>query len=144
MRAELVIDASVAVKWVVREDGAELAATLRDAFDAGTTQLLSPDHGLGEIANALRRRVAQGVWTRRDAEEAFQLFTPMSEIFEPVPHLWPHTLSVAFDWELTPYDAVYVLLAQERRTELVSADRRLLDAGRRHHLPVVDLETAVA
>ncbi|WP_188897131.1 type II toxin-antitoxin system VapC family toxin [Microlunatus endophyticus] len=39
--------------------------------------------------------------------------------------VWPHTLEAALQWQVTTYDAVYVLTALDQGTELVTADTRL-------------------
>jgi hypothetical protein len=63
----LVVDASVALKWVVTEPGSEEAASLLDELATGTLALLAPEHLVGEVANGLRKRVAQNVLTAKDA-----------------------------------------------------------------------------
>jgi predicted nucleic acid-binding protein len=63
----LVVDASVALKWVVTEPGSEEAASLLDDMAAGAIALLAPEHLVGEVANGLRKRVAQNVLTVEDA-----------------------------------------------------------------------------
>ena len=52
---------------------------------------------------------------------------------------WVATLADALCWTVTTYDALYVRLALDLDCELVTADRRLVQAGRRARLPVVAL-----
>jgi predicted nucleic acid-binding protein len=40
----LIVDASVALKWVVTEPGSEEAASLLDELTTGTLALLAPEH----------------------------------------------------------------------------------------------------
>jgi plasmid stability protein len=63
----LVIDASVAMKWVVTESGSDQDAALLTELAGGAVSLVAPEHLLGEVGNGLRRRVAQGVLTTADA-----------------------------------------------------------------------------
>jgi predicted nucleic acid-binding protein len=57
----LVVDASVALKWVVTEPGSVEAAALLDEIAAGVVVLVAPEHLIGEVANGLQKRVAQQV-----------------------------------------------------------------------------------
>ena len=61
MSATLVIDASVALKWLVTEAGSAAANDLLDRAADGETLLVAPEHLLGEVGNGLRKRVAQRV-----------------------------------------------------------------------------------
>jgi predicted nucleic acid-binding protein len=67
----LVVDASVALKWVVIEPGSEEAASLLDEMTVGAATLLAPEHLVGEVAmgnHGLRRAVrAAGEGLRRRA-----------------------------------------------------------------------------
>lgn len=59
---QFVVDASVAVKWVLREPDRELA------YDLFAHALLAPDLMLLECANALRTRVARGAMAADDVQ----------------------------------------------------------------------------
>lgn len=48
----LVIDASIAIKWVVEEDGTDAALGLRSGF-----RILSPELLIAECANILSKKV---------------------------------------------------------------------------------------
>ena len=54
----LVVDASVAVKWFVREEDSDAATFLRD----GRHEIFAPRLMATEIGNALRRKVTLGDW----------------------------------------------------------------------------------
>ncbi len=76
MSRSVVVDASVALKWVVTEPGSDEAATLLDEMTAGTVALLAPEHLVGEVANGLRKRVAQKILTVEDACAALEASKP--------------------------------------------------------------------
>lgn len=59
---KVVIDASVALKWVVPEDGSEAARALR------RFELIAPNIWLAEVANALWRHVLRAELEQRQAE----------------------------------------------------------------------------
>ncbi|MBS1848691.1 MAG: type II toxin-antitoxin system VapC family toxin [Actinobacteria bacterium] len=130
----LVVDASVALKWVVTEDGSVQANGLLDQVAGGGLTLVAPGHLLGEVGNGLRKRVAQRVLTRADAIAGFDAIGRVGIEFVSGRLHWGRTLRAALDWNLTTYDALYLLLAEDLGVDLVTADRRLIDAARHHHL----------
>jgi len=60
----VVVDASVAAKWLVEEDHSAVAALLLD-YDARP----APDHWKAEAVNVLWSKVVRGDLTAADAEE---------------------------------------------------------------------------
>lgn len=129
MSRSLVVDASVALKWVVTEPGSEAAAGLLDEMAAGTVALLAPEHLVGEVANGLRKRVAQSVLTVEDACEALDEISRLELTFVGGAGRWFGCLAAALEWQITTYDALYVLLARDFSAELVTADERLYAAA---------------
>lgn len=112
---------------------------LLDLCRARHLLLVAPEHILGEIGNGLRERVAQKALT---AEAAIAALAAVHEVgLELVAgaQRWVATLADALSWNVTTYDALHVRLALDLDCELVTADRRLVQAGRRARLPVVDL-----
>jgi predicted nucleic acid-binding protein len=65
-----VLDASVALKWVLPEVDSEAALALREEFREGLCDLLSPDLLPAEIDHALARAERRGGIHRPDAREA--------------------------------------------------------------------------
>ncbi len=126
MSRSLVIDASVALKWVVTEQGTDSAMALLDDLAAGEVALLAPEHLIGEVGNGLRKRAAQGVLTPDDASQALDAIAALELTFVSGADRWFRCLRAALEWEVTTYDALYVLLAMEFDAELVTADRRLV------------------
>lgn len=139
MSTPVVVDASVALKWVVAEDGSEKAAALLTDLAAGTISLTAPDHLVGEVGNGLRKRVAQGILSVDDAQAALDAVGALGVEFIDGPGHWFRCLRAALDWQVTTYDALYVLLALEFEAELVTADARLAGAAREKSLPVRQL-----
>lgn len=129
MSRSLVIDASVALKWVVTEPGSDEAAALLDGMATGGVALLAPEHLIGEVANGLRKRVAQNVLTAEDACEALNAISQLGLTFVSGTGRWFRCLPAALEWGLTAYDALYVLLARDFDAKLVTADERLHNAA---------------
>ncbi len=120
----LVIDASVAVKWLVVEDGSDVA---RDLLDDGD-DLHAPRLLVSEVANAVWRKVRLGQVDRRSAG---QLIATMSD----TPVRWhadetvgADAIRLAIAHDRPVYDFMYIALAQRLGTRVVTADRRLANA----------------
>jgi len=132
----VVVDASVALKWVVTEAGSDEATSLLTHLADGAVSLVAPEHLVGEVGNGLRKRVAQGVLDADDALAALDAVASLGLEFIGGTERWFRSLRAALDWGVTPYDALSVLLALDLDAELITADLRLVDSALRKSLPV--------
>ncbi len=116
-----VVDASVAIKWVITEPFSEQALAL-----LAEPAMCAPAHWQGEAANALWAQVVHGAW---EAEDAIERAATLSDApIEPVPlaRLLDPALKLAIALRITVYDSLYVALAVARGIPLVSDDQKLL------------------
>ena len=67
MNGLIVVDASLAVKWLVEEEGSGTAAALAQFWRNEGTKLVAPPLMAIEVANALHRRVVRGEISVADA-----------------------------------------------------------------------------
>ena len=124
----IVVDASVAVKWVLNEPRTEAALALRDE------ELIAPALWLAEAANALWRHVRLGELNREQA------LARLSELEKaPIASLAiePHVakaLQLATEADHPVYDCVYLALALHQRAHVVTDDRRFSAAAARLNL----------
>jgi predicted nucleic acid-binding protein len=123
-----VIDASVGLKWLLPEPGAEAALHLRSRLVEEGAGVYVPDLFWAEAANVLWRLTRSGA-ARLEAEEARELLevllaAPLST--EPVGSVASRALEIACETGATAYDAAYVAVAELRRARLWTADRRLV------------------
>jgi predicted nucleic acid-binding protein len=124
---DLVIDASVALKWALDdEDAVEQAVALRDAAIDGRARLFAPTLWMYELANGLvsavrRRRLGERV----GAQALGHLRAIGVELVDPDP---AETYREAMRHGLSAYDASYVALARALDAPLVTGDRPLLRA----------------
>lgn len=132
----VVIDALVALKWVVDEPGSERANALLADFAAGAVSLAAPEHMVGEIGDGLRKRVAQNILSADDAATALDAVAELDLEFLGGAERWFRAVRAALDWQVTTYDALYVLLALDLDAQLITADLRLADAAVAKSLPV--------
>ena len=125
MTGSAVVDASVAVKWVVDEEDSLQARPLADA------RLEAPDLLLVECANILWKKAALGDLTRPEAAARLGLLTRAPVTFTASRELLDPALELALEWKHPVYDCLYAALAIRRNVPLITADKRLAAAARK-------------
>ena len=124
----VVVDASVALKWVIEEDGTDEALDLWDWWQAGGERVVAPPIFRAEVANALRQIVRRGIATTRDAADLLETVLEVVAVEEP-PALYARALEMAHEFDLgAVYDALYLALAEAEGCEFWTADRKLARA----------------
>lgn len=123
----LIVDASVAVKWVAEEPG---SASARDLAESGSP-LIAPDLVLLEVGSALRKKLARGIIAPTQAsggvgavERAFAELASTRLLSAPA-------IKLALELNHPVYDCVYLALASREAIPFVTADERLFEAARR-------------
>jgi predicted nucleic acid-binding protein len=119
----IVVDASVALKWVLDEPASEAAVALRDQ------ELIAPALWLAEAANALWRHARTGEISDDEAAVYFSelLQAPLASL--PIePYLEP-ALKLATQIGHPVYDCIYLALALQHQTHVVTADHRFASAA---------------
>lgn len=134
-----VIDASVAVKWVVEEAGSTQALRLRGH------RLAAPDLLIAECANIIWKKHRLGELTDPEAAVAIRLLTRVDIELVPGRQLASRALQLAGQLDHSAYDCMYLALAEAAAQPFVTADVRLLRKLRAEdwqaRLRVVDLAT---
>jgi len=133
-----VIDASVAAKWILPASGETLtreSIELLKRYTAGELRFMVPDSFWAELANILWKAVRRDRLGVASAESALQAVRDRG-----FPTISSHALlveafAIATAFDRTVYDAVYVALAVNSKSQLVTADQRLANALAAH-LPV--------
>lgn len=135
--SEVVIDASVAICWFVREAATEQA----NGQIAATTNLAAPSLLLAELMNTLGKEMRRGE-VRADLAEAglreVRRFVP--QIVER-PDLIPPALALAEELARPVHDCVDLALARRRGAPFVTRDRALTErlASARYASDVIHL-----
>jgi predicted nucleic acid-binding protein len=110
----LVIDASVAVKWVLPEHGAERAAALRGQPD----ELIAPTLIAAEIGSTMRKQVAANQLAAAEALSAAEIATGLLNRLVPIPELAGRALELAIELRHPIYDCFYLALAEREEAAL--------------------------
>ena len=121
----LVVDASVALKWVVDEEGSEAAAAL------GAYSLVAPTLLLEECANVLWVKWRRAELASDEARARLRLLREAPVEIVPSAGFLDEALELAINLGQTVYDCIYLALAIHLDGQLVTADRRLAEASRR-------------
>jgi predicted nucleic acid-binding protein len=122
-----VLDASVAVKWVLPEPESAKALRLRADFLAGVHELLAPDIFSAEVAHALARAERRGLIPVGDATAHLGHILTNPPPFHPYQPLLLRALDIASGARIGVYDCLYVALAEREVCEFVTADVRLVN-----------------
>lgn len=129
----IVVDASIALRWVVEEDGSGEARFLRDEWLRKNEEVLAPPIFRSELVNGLYRQVRIRTLPVDEATQAYSLLESSVIIHEPV-GLGRRALELAFALRLpAAYDAFYLALADLEGCELWTADRRLAAVASSSH-----------
>lgn len=121
----LVIDASVAAKWVFTEPDTERAHALwRDAERQGF-ELVAPEILPAEVANVIWKRVVRGQLDPTEAHTVFGEFKRMCPALIRLASLVDAALALSLQFRRSVYDSLYLALASERSCDLVTADEKL-------------------
>jgi len=123
MSVPIVVDASVAAKWLLPEPGSDAAARLLD----GRAAFHVPELFDAELGNLLWKRVRRTELDAATAAGLASLVRRMPAIRHRHDRLLEGALSLALDLSITVYDALYVALAVALNARLVTFDRGLID-----------------
>jgi len=127
----VVVDASVAVKWFLPESGEAYAAealALLDKYDEKEVGIVVPDLFYVEIASAIWKAVRVGRVSRGFGDQALSLLTQREFITVPSMKLLDNAFQIATTHGRTVYDSLYVALAVQTNSQLITADERLANA----------------
>ena len=119
-----VVDASVAVKWLVAEEDADIA----DRLAAGGEELHAPRLMASEAANALWRKARAGQIKRAEAGAAMALLIDMPVRWNDDETVGADAVRLALALDHPVYDCVYLALAHRIGATVVTADRRFVTA----------------
>ena len=116
----LVIDASVAIKWVVQEQESD------SAHDLLRHRLLAPDLILAECANILWKKVQRRELSAGEAIAAARTLADSDVEHVPMRGLIEEATRLAIEIGHPAYDCMYLALAVLQDCAFITADRKLV------------------
>ncbi|QND54982.1 type II toxin-antitoxin system VapC family toxin (plasmid) [Phyllobacterium sp. 628] len=117
----LIIDASIAIKWVVEEDGTDQALKLRGRYRFAAPELL-----VAECANILWKKVQRNELVADEANLGARLLQRADIELIGMRGLMEQATMLAILLGHPAYDCIYIALAQHQKCRFVTADERLL------------------
>lgn len=123
----VVVDASVAIKWVLEEEGSVAARRLLDH-----ELLIAPDLLILECANVLWTAARRGRLTTERAATALAGIRALPVQLLPISDHVDSAQALAFALPHPVCDCLYLAVALAQRNTLVTADGSFVEAVHRH------------
>lgn len=131
MNGLVVVDASLAVKWVVAEPYSDLARSLVQEWALSGVRPVAPPLLVVEASNAFYLRVRLAQLTIEEAGALLEALLSIGVELQEEPSTYQRALTLAHQLNLPAlYDAQYLALAEQRGCPLWTADQRLVNAVR--------------
>jgi predicted nucleic acid-binding protein len=119
----IVVDANVAIKWVVEQPHFERA---REIVARGIT-LMVPGMFVAEVTSTLWRYIRTKAITAEQAQDGLVSILGQISLFEQDASLAEEALNKGSELSYAPYDCFYLVLAMRRSAPFVTADRRFIN-----------------
>lgn len=124
-----VVDANVVLKLFFEQPGSDQADALFARLGTDTqARYYAPDLIYGECASALAKYVRLKGLSAAEARKSLNALVGLGLVAVPTVELVNDALDVALRYQVTGYDACYVVLAGRLKIPLVTADERLFNA----------------
>lgn len=119
----LVVDVSIAIKWLVAEPGDKLAGALLLNFPATR----APDFVAVEVGNVLWKKVRRAELSVHQAEQALASLPQFFDELFPARRLVGRALQISLEIDHPIYDCLYLACAEENSAKLATVDTRLMN-----------------
>lgn len=129
MSVKLVVDASVALKWLF-DDEEDLvpARELLGQFHRGEAELVVPGHWPLEVLNGIKAGILKKRIESARAQTLADDFVDLGIATTDVTSYATEIYRTAVDLDRTAYDAAYIVLAEKTGLELWTGDKKLFNA----------------
>jgi predicted nucleic acid-binding protein len=125
--AGIVVDASVAVKWLIDEDRSAAAQDLRNIGG----DLIAPSSVIFEVYHAVWDAARTGRTHAFELEQMQAIIPAFFQRLVPMATLFDEAADLARTLRHPIYDCAYLALARREDIEVITADRDMARAGRR-------------
>ncbi len=125
MAGEVVVDTSLAFKWLVDEDDSALADDYHRSWRAAGIRIVVPCWFACELGNVLHQRVLSGRLTSIQSTQLLRFGLTWVTVLDPDTEIAVRGIQIASQLrQRASYDSQYVALAERLGCELWTADRR--------------------
>ena len=122
--AEVVVDASVIVKWFVEEEGSDKSLKLRDQYIEGRVGIIAPELVIFEALNALYYKKLFSEDELKEISEALEAYS--LTLYPLRGEYADKAVEIALKNDVTIYDASYIALAVIKDAHMYTADKKLI------------------
>jgi predicted nucleic acid-binding protein len=119
----IVIDANVAIKWIIKQPLRERALTVLTRRDA----LVAPAMFTAEVTTAIWQYVRAGQIAIAQARQGLAAVLGQMTVAEDDAELAGDALAIGLELGHAPYDCFYLVLAIRKNASLVTADKRFVN-----------------
>ncbi|HSS48841.1 MAG TPA: type II toxin-antitoxin system VapC family toxin [Thermoanaerobaculia bacterium] len=116
-----VLDTSVVVKWFFAEEGSDRAEIFLRELEEEVASAIVPISLYYEFCNVLWVKRRKGLDEAAASAIWQELIRLPLEVVDGI-GLLPQALAFSFRHEVSPYDAAFVVLAQEQECDFITAD----------------------
>ena len=143
---QIVCDASVIVKWVIKEDYSDYARKIRIDHLNGRVTVIIPSIAIAEVANALRKYYLRGLISADYLRKALNLLR--DSLLSVYDITWESVINaseLSIKYGISIYDAIYIDLAMRLNTVMYTADEALIRllSGNKHVKHVTEYVTPI-
>ncbi|MBF0104303.1 MAG: type II toxin-antitoxin system VapC family toxin [Deltaproteobacteria bacterium] len=127
---KICVDASLVIKWLVKEEGSPEALKLLQKFRNCNTLLIAPSILDYEIGSVLRQKIIRGLLDHASLYPIIDFYGRLDLQLFHVTDLVLQSVSIAEALQQpTIYDVSYLLIAKQQKTDFVTADKRFYKAA---------------
>lgn len=127
---KFVLDACVAACWVLRNPLQVKALKLRAEYQQNVHELIAPAHFPNEIASALTKAERQKIIPIGDARALIQEVLNTPPALYAIDSLFYRAVEISSQTRTAFYDCLYIALAEQESSELITSDDKLINALR--------------
>lgn len=140
MKKVIIIDASIAAKWLLPDEDDFIADTIKRAFGNRQVEIAVPLFIFYEVNNLLKSAALSDRISFKDSLDFYENFLNLNFNIHSSKLLLKNTLQTALEFEISSYDASYVALSEYLQIPFYTADLKLLKKVKGNNL-VRDLKT---
>ncbi|HXV27924.1 MAG TPA: type II toxin-antitoxin system VapC family toxin [bacterium] len=125
---QVIVDASVGIKWFFQEHDSEKAILLLDRFQRGEIKMIVPEIFYSEVASSYWKKVRKKLASVSQAIESLDRIIGLSVTKYSDFELADVGLENALRFGISVYDGLYLALAEIYLAPLITADKVLYNA----------------
>jgi predicted nucleic acid-binding protein len=134
-----VVDASVAITWLLGETNADIAERLFVNARLGLDELIAPEFFVAECGHALFRAERKKLIQPGEARQLLETLTTDLPRLVLTVHFTSRAGGICQYLKKSFYDCLYMALAEREQVQLITADTKLVKATQPDYPYVIDL-----